>query len=47
MATVSAARSSTSVPVFSPAGGGAVGFAWGVYEIASDITACWINKWST
>jgi hypothetical protein len=38
MATVSAARSSTSVPVFAPAGGGAVGFAWGVYEIASALS---------
>lgn len=35
MATVSSTQSATGVPVYRPMGKGAVGFAYGVYEIAA------------
>lgn len=38
MATVSADQAATTYPVFKPAGFGQVGFAYGVYEIASALS---------
>ena len=35
--TLTATRAASTFPVFTPAGGGAVGFAYGIYELAANV----------